>query len=227
LDSTQFKHKLVRIDDYIEKPKLSGYRGLHLVYRYNSDRNETYNGLKIEIQLRSKLQHAWATAVETVGTFTKQALKSSLGEEEWLRFFSLMGSAIALRERAPLVPGTPSEQDLKKELAHYAGKLNVEGHLRAYRAAFRTLRTPRARDSHYFLLKLNPNIHEISVTGYRFNELGKASRDYLDVERPIVGGPRADAVLVAVESVNTLRRAYPNYFLDTRVFIDALKQFIK
>ncbi len=225
--SSQFKHKPDRTDDYIEKPKTSGYRGIHLVYRYNSDRSETYNGLKIEIQLRSKLQHAWATAVETVGTFIKQALKSSQGEEEWLRFFALMGSAIALRERTPMVPGTPGKTELKQELRRYAEQLNVEGHLRTYGAALQTLESGAQRDAHYFLLKLDPNVQLITVTGYQYNELERATREYLEVERSIVGQPGADAVLVAVESVAALRRAYPNYFLDTHVFIEAVKQAIE
>jgi ppGpp synthetase/RelA/SpoT-type nucleotidyltranferase len=225
--STQFKHKLVRFDDYIEMPKTSGYRGVHLVYRYNSDRKETYNGLKIEVQIRSKLQHAWATAVETIGTFVKQALKSSQGEEDWLRFFALMGSAIAFRERTFMVPHTPGKAELKRELARYVTKLNVEGHLHTYGAALKTLENSTAGDAHYFLLKLDPNAQLTTVTGYKFNELERASKDYLDVEQEIVGQPGADAVLVAVESVNALRRAYPNYFLDTHVFIAAVKQAIE
>ena len=55
---SDLKHQLVRRDDYITNPKYSGYRGIHLVYSYNSDKRETYNGLQIEIQLRSQLQHA-------------------------------------------------------------------------------------------------------------------------------------------------------------------------
>jgi len=35
-----------------------------------------------------------------------------------------------------------------------------------------------------------------------------------------------DAVLVSVESLELLRRAYPNYFLDTRAFLNALKQAV-
>ena len=35
---------------------------------------------------------------------------------------------------------------------------------------------------------------------------------------------RADAVLVSVESVNNLGRAYPNYFADTRVFLQLMQQ---
>jgi len=95
---SRMKHTLARETDYIRKPQDSGYRGVHLIYRYHSDKTTAHNGLKIEVQLRSRLQHAWATAVETVGTFTQQALKSRQGEEAWLRFFALMSSAIALRE---------------------------------------------------------------------------------------------------------------------------------
>lgn len=84
---SDIKHPLQTGDDYIGHPKVSGYRGIHLIYRYNSDRKKTYNSLKIEMQLRTHLQHAWATAVETVGTLQRQALKSSQGDADWLRFF--------------------------------------------------------------------------------------------------------------------------------------------
>lgn len=39
------------------------------------------------MQIRSKIQHSWATAVEVVGAFTKQALKASAGDPRWLDFF--------------------------------------------------------------------------------------------------------------------------------------------
>ena len=143
------KHDLHREDDYITNPKSSGYRGFHLVYRYYSDRQETYDGLSVEIQLRSQLQHTWATAVETLGTFVQQALKSSRGEDEWLRFFALMGSAIAMRERAPLVPDTPtSKTQLRNQLRRCTKKLDVENRLRAFGAARSKHRRPQPRPGH-------------------------------------------------------------------------------
>jgi ppGpp synthetase/RelA/SpoT-type nucleotidyltranferase len=85
--NSSIKHELVNEKDYIQSPKSSGYRGIHLIYKYKSDKKQTYNGLQIEIQIRSRLQHAWATAVETVGTFLQNSLKSSEGPEQWLTFF--------------------------------------------------------------------------------------------------------------------------------------------
>ena len=45
-----------------------------------------------------------------MGLFTKQALKSNQGDEDWLRFFALMGSAIAAIEQCNPVPATPSDK---------------------------------------------------------------------------------------------------------------------
>ncbi len=219
---------LDHVDDYIANPKRSGYRGVHLIYRYHSSKNELYNGLKIEIQLRSKLQHAWATAVETVGSFVRQALKSSMGEQEWLRFFALMGSAMAAREYTPLVPNTPEEhKDLIEELRDYVQRLDIVTRLRAYGTALMTLNQPGATvDAKYFLLELDPTAKQLSVTGFKANELDRASKQYLAAERSITRQPGADAVLVSVDSLASLRRAYPNYFLDTSLFVDALNEAI-
>lgn len=220
------KHKLSRTYDYIREPKDSGYRGIHLVYRYNSDKNETYNGLQIEMQLRSQLQHAWATAVETVGLFIRQALKSSQGEAEWLRFFSLMGTALAMREKTPPVPDTPATKvELVEELRHYVQLLDVEERLNAYGAALSAPETI-APDAHYFLLRLDPRAKHIDIMGFRANEMELASREYLRVEREVGEDASAEVVLVHVDSLTALRRAYPNYFLDTRAFIEAVRRAI-
>lgn len=224
--NSRMKHRLAKENDYLRSPKPSGYRGIHLVYRYVSDRNETYNGLLIELQIRSQLQHAWATAVETVGTFLEQSLKASQGSAEWLRFFQLMSSAIAMREGCPLVPGTPtSSRELLAELRRAVKALGVESKLAAYHATIPLLQMPEVRGAKYFLLELRPADGAISVTSFKGGELEEATTRYLEVERSL-SGPGAEAVLVSVDSIDSLRRAYPNYFLDTRVFLDAMNEAI-
>lgn len=219
------KHKLLRIDDYLESPQSSGYRGIHLIYRYYSDRSDTYNGLQIEIQLRSLLQHAWATAVETVGTFLKQALKSSQGHAEWLRFFALMGSVLALRERTALVPDTPVvREELFALFREKAVELDVERRLEAYGNALQTLEEQSVADAHFFLLALDPVADTITIRGFRKNELDAATNTYLEVERSLNDATGAEAVLVSVDSIAALKRAYPNYFLDTQAFLIAVRR---
>ncbi len=57
---SRMKHEFSSRDDYILNPPPSGYRGIHLVYRFFSDKasGAKYNGLKIKMQLRSQYQHA-------------------------------------------------------------------------------------------------------------------------------------------------------------------------
>jgi hypothetical protein len=226
---SQIKHKLATVDDYIANRKKSGYRSIHLVYRYFSDKRDAkiYNDLKIEMQLRSRYEHAWATAVETVGAFVQQALKSSQGEEDWLRFFQLMGTAIALREKQPAVPDTPGARDaLVEELAHYASKLDVENRLRGYIDAIsRTSKS--AKDARYYLLELDPAAKTLNVTGFAVGELVVAQEKYAAAERAVQSRPGRDAVLVSVESLTALERAYPNYFADTRVFVELMMQALE
>lgn len=225
--SSDIKHKLLRQDDYILGPKRSGYRSFHLIYAYYSDKKTTHNGLRIEVQIRSQLQHAWATAVETVGTFIRQALKSSVGEEEWLRFFALMGTALAIREGTPPVPDTPTNAfELKSEIRAYAEKLDVANRLHTYGQALQAVENPGVVGAQYYLLELDPSAMQVKILGYTNKELDRASRDYLAAEKAIAGSS-GDAVLVSVDSMAALRRAYPNYFLDTERFVEALKHAIE
>jgi len=219
------QHELVRVKDYIESPRDSGYRGMHFIYRYSSTTNPAHNGLQIEIQLRSVLQHNWATAVEVVGTFLRQALKTSQGEDPWLRFFALMGTFIALKENTPSVPGTPTERgDLKKEILHYYQELDMAKKLQAYSSVIEKTHTdPQAK---YFILLLIPGNRSTWIFPYKSKELAQASKDYLRVERFVRGKRGAEAVLVSVDSVNTLRRAYPNYFFDIKLFFTAVLKAI-
>lgn len=221
------KHEFIEKYDYIRHPKSSGYRSLHLVYRYYSKKSTAHNGLRIEVQLRSQLQHIWATAVEVLGTFTQQALKSSHGEHDWLRFFSLMGTAIAIREGTETVPGTPTDEiELKKQLSELMHALKVEERLRAFTAVFEPPldieQGIKEKRYHYFLLNLNYKDRRISLTAYHRQNLNQASSDYFNAERQASGS--ADIVLVSVDSLAALKRAYPNYFLDTNRFLAVVAQ---
>ena len=139
------RHRVVHTDDYLTRPRASGYRGIHLVSRFQSGeaREAVHAGMRIEIQLRSRLQHAWAAAVETVGTFSGQALKSSEGDEGWLRFFALMASEIAFSEECPVVPDTADSRDvLRRELAAATRMLDAVARLERYRQTHRRTADP-------------------------------------------------------------------------------------
>lgn len=83
LKEKNFKYSLLKVNNYISIPKPDGYRSLHLVYRTNK-----WPEVQIELQLRTQLQHVWATAVEVFGTIVKTSFKTGDGENEWREFLS-------------------------------------------------------------------------------------------------------------------------------------------
>lgn len=120
--NSRVRHEYKRTYDYINNPKPSGYRSLHLVYKFHSDTKDTYNqNMLIEIQFRTHLQHVWATALETMGLFTKQALKAGQGEDYVKRFFVLVSSLFAMKEGYPVIPGTLADE---KELISEIEQIN-------------------------------------------------------------------------------------------------------
>ncbi len=138
-----------------------------------------------------------------------------------------MGSAIARREKSPTVPGASEDMhELVKELNELYGRLKVADALSGWSAAVNMLKN-RPGKAESYLLVLDANDFLIDITGFKEGERAKAITKYSEKEKEIEGKPNMQAVLVSVDSVKNLRRAYPNYFLDTRVFLDTVEEAIK
>jgi len=221
----RLNHELSGTKDYITSPKDTGYRGIHLIYRYKNTKKPEYDGLYVELQIRTRLQHAWATAVETMGTFLNHALKSSEGPDEWLKFFSLAGSAIARLEGSEPVPGYQDLDKLRtfKAFLQESARLNVEDRLDAFAVAADAIHTDHVSGS-YHLITLNTEEKNVSIQSYGRRRLGQANEEYSRIEKEIVNGAPYQVVLVASGSLDLLKRAYPNYFLDTHEFIKQIKR---
>lgn len=223
------KHKKVNEKDYINNPKGDGYRSIHLIYRYKSDkeRKKDYNGLLVEVQIRSKLQHLWATAIETVDLFTRQAIKSNEGKREWMDFFKLVSSAFAIIEHTPLVPNTPvDEKELYSQIKKKEKELQVIKVMNGWAKAIKVFEEA-SKESHnllkFFLLELDITGEKLNITSYYDGLEESAISDYARAEKRNQGMKEYDVVLVGVDATNDLRKAYPNYFADTGEFLEKLK----
>lgn len=186
-----------------------------------------YNELRIEVQIRSRLQHLWATAVETVSTFTEQALKTGMGSAEWKRFFALVGSAMALKEGRPLVPDTPPDRGaLVEELWALYGSLAVENVLIDMTEAVMRVGVESVESAAAYLLVLDAKEKTLEIRSFANNELTRASDEYLLVEQENTSKPDVQVVLVSVDSLTTLQSAYPNCYLDTTEFVLEVKSIL-
>ena len=215
------RHKLVNEKDYIATPNPNtGYRGVHLIYKYYSDRRDDYNGLLVEIQIRSKMQHLWATAVETVGMFTQNGLKFNQGSQEWLRFFKLVSALFSIEEQSAVVDGVPTNpQIISKEIINIMNKLQVIPKLFAIGlAASHFGRIQKSKTPGYYLMELNTKEYTLNVT--KFSNSDKATDEYNKIESR--KDRHIDVVLVSAQSFEALTHAYPNYFADIKEFMEIL-----
>lgn len=84
-----------RITDYIDDPKPSGYRGVHVIIQHD-DR-------LVEVQLRTIVQHHWAVSVERLGGLIGEDLKSGRGPVEVVSFLEIVAEAMTIEEVGGLV----------------------------------------------------------------------------------------------------------------------------
>lgn len=208
-----------RMYDYVNDPKESGYRSIHFAYIYQSDDND-YNGLRIELQIRTRLQHLWATAVETAGLYTKTSLKSSQGESGWLDFFKIVSSLFSFKEKLPVA------RNLRKfEMSELMVKCYQINKTNQYSDILKALNVSvheteskeELSNSVYYLVYINFENKTVQVTSFSKDEESVASTRYSQLEGTLQDGKNA-AVLVSVNKMKELRNAYPSYFLDTKEF---------
>lgn len=236
-------HEFVAEDDYIRYPKVSGYRSVHFVYRFKSRSHPEYDKLLFEIQLRTKLQHAWATAVETVGAVIGQALKSSEGEKNWLSYFQNAALALEFSEHpSATAHAAISRGTVARSLAALSKTLQVATKLTAYRNALKATEKLNAKSAGYFLLVLLPDEPALQIFAFSKRNVEAAYREYERYERLLPQYPRgaqlplfpeladysgAQAVLVGADSFKSIRESYPNYYLDTDAFLENVERFVR
>lgn len=229
--SAKFKHKLISSKDYVSEPKQDGYRSIHLIYRYlnESQKASPYNGLSIELQLRTVLQHAWSTAVETMGTFLGQALKSGQGEERWRKFFAIASAGFAAKEETPIAPqfAGMTKREIYQEVADAEQKLGVLHMLTGMAFAASEIAQKGGRRGAYHLIVLNSEQRTVEIRAFASGSLEEAAKAYASAEDSIRGNPRIDAVLVRAGNIIALKKAYPNYFLDTHLFSQHIEEIIQ
>lgn len=237
------RHQFETEDDYIASPKDSGYRSYHLIYRFQSAGYPQYNRLLFEVQLRTVTQNAWATAVETVGAVIGQALKASEGEEVWLEYFQNAALALEYTENQSLaIQLNTTRGTLARSLLKLGKQLDVTKKLSAYRAALKATESIRTKDAAYFLIVLLPDQQELQIKSFTRRQAEDANREYEEYERRLPLHPSgrqlplfpelsdysgAQAVLVKTDSLRSLREAYPNYYLDTQVFLEKIAKFTR
>lgn len=73
-------------------------------------------------------------------------------------------------------------------------------------------------------MELDTIQEKLTISAYSKRQEEKAIKDYINAEKKIYGKKEYDVVLVGADTISDLKKAYPNYFLDTKTFISYLNK---
>ncbi len=201
--------------DYIQRPKASGYRGIHDVYVCESDGagGEAIAGLNMEIQYRTLVQHAWSTAVELVGFVAKSQPKFQRGDRRYHEAMALASEVMAraFEDAHGPHPDLP-ERVLVERFLDLDQELGLLNKLRALDAAGSV-----ALGNRHAILISNesgrPDIHTYTDAADALQALFRLEDRF----------PEKDIVLVRADTAAEVRLAFRNYFADAHDFIELVE----
>ena len=218
-------HILQKEDDRIKVMAESGYRSIHLIYKFQVYKHTEFNNHLIEIQLRTKLQHAWATAVEILGTYLNEALKSSQGSKEVLGLLKKISLLFSYHEKTYDI-SPQSIGNLKADIANDIHDLDIVTQLRAFSVTTKTIDSKKYKDG-YALLYLDTTKMVVNIQWFNKNNQQHAIDKYLEYEKESIDKSNDNIVLVSIENTKLLRKTYPNYFADSKYFISELEKLLQ
>jgi len=232
----------VKFKNYILEPKADGYRSIHIIGKFLNDDQELKN---IEVQLRTALQHCWATSLEIIDLFTNQNLKLNEGTTEWRLFFKYVSNQFEIIES---LKGF-KRNDQRSMVTEYIEFIKKEEKLNSMNEAvyihnfvtklipgssytIESLFQEYARSLHsidekilkgkskqgYVLLRLNVFTGRLDTEYYDKSQYSEASKRYSFYETTLAANKSWVVALVSSNAVGGIKEAYPNYFADSKVF---------
>ena len=216
-DEQTFPFTIHTVDDYIESSKPSGYRGIHCVFNAQNIHNSCNYNLFIEIQVRTRLEHIWATAVETMGLYTHSDLKAGEGPCEILKFFEIVSNVFEMIEKKE-DPRISRENFFNafSELSDLNNRFNIIRSLEAI-SVISSENENLLISGGYYLLDLNYKRRKLSINHFQKDQYNRASELYSQLETKY-SNTSSTVVLISSTSFINLKEAYPNYFNDISAF---------
>ena len=218
------------IKNYIDfpHPNNDGYRGIHLITRHDAP-SVDLRGLFCETQVRTRLQHAWATALETYDVASREGLKFGRGSENAKRFFQIASALFAMAEGGSTT-GVVAEsvEELRRELLEIEEQDHIQKRLQACSGSVAILSDESFSGAAYCVLDIDFELQCTSLYTFSEEDVSKAERLYFELERRTLEGESTlkDALLVKVSSLKGLGDAYPNYLVNVRFFLESLSRLL-
>jgi len=145
--------------------------------------------------------------------------------------FTLIGAAFAQLEKTKAItespktfgPVPPTLAELRPLIAQLDEDIKFRECVASYGVGFKAIDQSKAMKNRYwFLLRLDIQKRELNIRSYKVRDIRTAEKHLAEAERERESGAIIDVCLVSVHDMRNLRRAYPNYHLDTTRFLARL-----
>ena len=222
--------KIKDIDDYITAPKLNdcGYRSLHIIYLYKHSSRKNFN---IEVQLRTRLQHLWATTVEIIDMLEGINIKthshspdSEKSEQQikWEELLAIMSKYIADAEG--IVPLSAKDKVVfSDKLKRLNEGLNAVSRLKSFKIMSEKVESLGDNGAEHILLIVDEQKQHLLIS-QKFENRAQAISVYNEAENITRSADGINTLLVSTKDMGQLAEAYPNYLGDCAAFIEILEQ---
>jgi ppGpp synthetase/RelA/SpoT-type nucleotidyltranferase len=200
---------------YVNTPRSSGYRAEHLIFKYIHSENNM--ALRAELQIRTRLQHQWSTAVELYDFAKDTNLKFNECEDMRVRNFFRTASRViqAIEENTPeCADASFLDKDTARTILTTLESANE--------SVWLTPLAQKKTDDPFYLLDFAKDVQTLQIEAMSSSNalqayFNKETSPYSDLH---------DVVLVCCNSFDTLKLAYPNYFGDMSDFIHLVKKHL-
>lgn len=225
----------INVKDYISNPKESGYRSCHLLVRFLDQSLAD----RVEIQIRTKLQHYWATAVEVFDELYGSSIKSPRGDkvdpriENCERLLAVVSSLFALEENKPIVPGTAHDEgELLEALLNVSGLELIIKQLDQACEDVTVFNLGETDDAKIFILLFIKDLQLLLVEPYPQEEINEALAAYTQYEQEMnssgLDSPEESVdknVVLVRANADEISVAYPNYAANAPFFLERLREY--
>lgn len=202
--------EILKVNDYMKEPQESGYKSIHIYLKHSC------SDTVIELQLRTLIDHDWATLVEITDLLFDTRLKEMGDNKELFQMHKLLSNRDALNNEQKLeIFKTIKNYDFFEKLS--------EVFARNYLRVRKQWLMMETRNNHkYFLIETRKDDVPKIISFGTFTE---AEENYFNVYKTT---ENANIVLTYVQShnYNLIAIAYANYILTFHSFMnDCLELF--
>jgi ppGpp synthetase/RelA/SpoT-type nucleotidyltranferase len=204
--------KLLRETDYRDRGRDdTGYRALHLILNRS--------GYKLELQIRSRIQHYWAESIERTSVVYGHHLKEKEGDQIVIQYFKTLSDIFAeieaKREPSPIkkLEMDRLRRDSERIIQHSDHNRVLDSHVDENIIKTLTeIESKKGSGFNNWIIIFNWNIGSFIYWDIVDRDPDAAIKAYVENERTFPAQDGYEVVLIGSSDVKTVRQTHSHYF---------------